>query len=229
MSVIHATKCGAQTRTGGRCRQPVITGRNRCRMHGGKTPRGLANPNTRTGLYSRDMPTQMLARFEQAQKDRELLSLRADVALVTAVIGERLAEMEQAGQQVDWDKAIAKLDQLFDQGEAWSWERIQGELRGLGEMLRAKRNEQSIFSEIRSLIDQRARLVAQENRRLEDLKQTLTVEEAIVYAQVLAAIIRRYINDQKTLTAINRDFQQILNRPVIDVESVISVRNDGRD
>ena len=34
----HAT-CGAKTRDGDLCRNPPMTGRRRCRMHGGSTPR----------------------------------------------------------------------------------------------------------------------------------------------------------------------------------------------
>jgi len=34
----HAT-CGAKTRDGDPCRNPPMTGRLRCRMHGGSTPR----------------------------------------------------------------------------------------------------------------------------------------------------------------------------------------------
>ncbi|MBM3775518.1 MAG: hypothetical protein FJW37_10185, partial [Acidobacteria bacterium] len=36
LSVARARpRCGARTRSGSPCKSPVVTGRNRCRMHGG--------------------------------------------------------------------------------------------------------------------------------------------------------------------------------------------------
>jgi glucans biosynthesis protein len=50
-----AARCGAKTRVGGTCRCPVIRGRNRCRLHGGRStgaPRGRANGNFATGEFT---------------------------------------------------------------------------------------------------------------------------------------------------------------------------------
>ena len=53
--------CGAKTRAGGACQNPAIGGRNRCKLHGGKstgprTPEGKARSvaaNTKHGRRSR--------------------------------------------------------------------------------------------------------------------------------------------------------------------------------
>ena len=53
-------RCGAKTRSGGACQNPVVTNRNRCRMHGGlstgpKTLEGkarVAAANTKHGRRS---------------------------------------------------------------------------------------------------------------------------------------------------------------------------------
>ena len=70
MAFKDAKSCGASTRSGRRCQQQGMRTNGRCKMHGGKTPTGLANPNTRTGKFSRDMPTRLAARFQEAQQDR---------------------------------------------------------------------------------------------------------------------------------------------------------------
>ena len=54
-------RCGAKTRTGGACQNPAIGGRNRCKLHGGKstgprTPEGKARSiaaHTKHGRRSR--------------------------------------------------------------------------------------------------------------------------------------------------------------------------------
>jgi glucans biosynthesis protein len=50
-----ADRCGAKTRAGRTCQCPAIRGRNRCRLHGGRStgaPRGSGNGNFTTGEFT---------------------------------------------------------------------------------------------------------------------------------------------------------------------------------
>jgi hypothetical protein len=50
-----AQRCGARTRAGGACQCPAIRGRNRCRLHGGRStgaPKGRANGNFVRGEFT---------------------------------------------------------------------------------------------------------------------------------------------------------------------------------
>ena len=46
----RAPRCGARTRSGGRCRQAAVRGKRRCRMHGGARGSG-APEGERNGRY----------------------------------------------------------------------------------------------------------------------------------------------------------------------------------
>ena len=52
----QAPRCGARTRSGRPCQSPAVTGRRRCRMHGGAPgsggPKGSRNGNYKRGLYT---------------------------------------------------------------------------------------------------------------------------------------------------------------------------------
>jgi hypothetical protein len=52
----QAARCGAKTRSGTPCRSPAVTGRRRCRMHGGAPgsggPKGPHNGNYKHGRYT---------------------------------------------------------------------------------------------------------------------------------------------------------------------------------
>lgn len=51
----QATRCGAKTRRGSACECPAIRGRNRCRIHGGRSPgapKGRDNGNYRDGTFT---------------------------------------------------------------------------------------------------------------------------------------------------------------------------------
>ena len=65
-------KCAAKTRTGAPCRNPPVSGKKRCRMHGGATGSGGQHGNQNAlkhGLYSR------LERENKAEIDEILYSL----------------------------------------------------------------------------------------------------------------------------------------------------------
>jgi glucans biosynthesis protein len=50
-----APRCGAKTRAGTPCERPAISGRKRCRLHGGLSPgapRGSRNGNYRDGSWT---------------------------------------------------------------------------------------------------------------------------------------------------------------------------------
>ena len=50
-----APRCGAKTRSGSACECPAIRGRNRCRLHGGRStgaPRGQGNGNYNVGEFT---------------------------------------------------------------------------------------------------------------------------------------------------------------------------------
>ena len=55
--MLASPRCGAKTRSGGACRSPAVSGRKRCRMHGGAQGSGApkANRNARKhGMFTRD-------------------------------------------------------------------------------------------------------------------------------------------------------------------------------
>lgn len=55
--MLSSPRCGAKTRTGGSCRSPAVSGKRRCRMHGGApgsgAPRGNKNA-IKNGFYTRE-------------------------------------------------------------------------------------------------------------------------------------------------------------------------------
>jgi len=54
--------CDAKTRAGGLCQNaPMANGR--CRMHGGKSLRGIASPRFKHGRYSKDLVARLAGRY----------------------------------------------------------------------------------------------------------------------------------------------------------------------
>ncbi len=57
--VAQPSQCGARTRSGTPCKSAPVTGRRRCRMHGGAdgsgAPRGSKNGNYKHGRYTEEV------------------------------------------------------------------------------------------------------------------------------------------------------------------------------
>jgi len=55
-SVSQPSQCGARTRSGAPCKSAPVTGRRRCRMHGGAdgsgAPKGARNGNFKHGFWT---------------------------------------------------------------------------------------------------------------------------------------------------------------------------------
>ncbi len=208
MDVCNATS----KQSGQQCRRAVTPGRSVCHYHGGSSPRGLAHPNTTHGRYSRDVPTRLISRYEQALADPELLSVRSDVAVLQALINEKLAKLEGSESQPAWERL---QNQMVSFGATWKAEgrtdaERDADIGAMLETLQRGVGEAAILSEVRSLMQQRAKLAHQEHGRLVDLQQFMTVERAMLIAAALADVVKRHVGDQDTLRLIHADFVKAL-------------------
>ena len=61
-------RCAAKCRDGGYCEQYPVEGTERCRMHGGSTPKGKDSPHTVHGLRSQYLDDEDRELYEQVQE-----------------------------------------------------------------------------------------------------------------------------------------------------------------
>lgn len=85
------TVCGAQTRTGGRCGQAPgwgtdHPGSGRCKLHGGKSPSGVAAQQFRHGRYSLTHRENMAIKAQQFLNDPAPGDLASELALMRALL-----------------------------------------------------------------------------------------------------------------------------------------------
>jgi hypothetical protein len=76
-------RCGAKTRSGMPCRNPIVTGRKRCRMHGGAkgsgAPTGERNGRYRHGRFTK---RRMAIRKQEASQLKALERLAKSMGML---------------------------------------------------------------------------------------------------------------------------------------------------
>ena len=181
-------------------------GSHLCYMHGGKTPRGHALPQTTHGRYSKDLPTRMAPRYADALADTELLSLRDDVAVVDARIAELLARIDAGESGRIWAQLIQAKSDLLKATE-------ETERRlALAEILRLidKGNaDWMVVEDIVHLQDHKRKLGESERKRLIEMRQIITAEQAAVLLGAITDVIVRNVTDRDTRARISAELTRI--------------------
>lgn len=169
---------------------------------------GAASPVLKTGRYSRHLPERLLARYEEAQTDADLLVLRDEVALVDARLAELLGRVdtgESAGRWHAAQVAFAELQKARTKSDAKAFAAAMDELEGI----LIKGNDFGLWNEITSLLGTRKQLVESERKRLVEMQQVITAERAMVLLTTVVDIIRTHVTDRDTLAVISSEFRKL--------------------
>lgn len=94
--------CGRHSKQkNGPCDKPPLAGRDACKIHGGKSLRGMAHPRWQNGRYSKALPKSLQAAYERSRKDPDLIALRDELALMDAHLLTLIARIEGVDDDVD--------------------------------------------------------------------------------------------------------------------------------
>jgi DNA polymerase/3'-5' exonuclease PolX len=180
-----------------------------CHMHGGKTPRGPALPQFRTGKYSKLLPTRLLARYRAAERDADLTSLRSELALVDARLADLLTRVDTGESGALWG-AVLKAHRAFRRYKTTGdVTRMREALAELESCIDAGVPDYEAWAEIQELLETRRKLCDSETRRLVVLQQMISAEQLTILLGVIVEIIARHVTDRQAISAIATDLQRL--------------------
>ncbi len=208
----NTPRCLAWSRQNGRqCESSPMQGRTTCRMHGGESPRGLANSSTRTGLYSKYLPLRMRARFEDLINADDLYDLRNTVALLDTRTLELFEKFE--------GKDLETVEKAFNEFKAVfvGYDREAGEaFLHLGQVIQQNKQAWQIWEEVRDLAEQKRRVVETDRRtQIQAEKLYSLAEVGIILGQVsaiIAQVVFQYVEGKlagKIIEDTNRKFESL--------------------
>ena len=208
---MSGTRCTANAKQSGeRCRRRATPGKEVCVIHGSRTPAGIASPHTIHGRYSTALPGRLLERYRVALADEVLLEQRDEVAVLEARLVDVLGRVESGESGAVWirlGKQLAAYRAARRSGESGTAAAALAELEDLVDRGLA---DYAAWSEIRSLIEQRRRLVESERKRLVELQQMITTEQAMTLLAAVADTVRTHVTDRDALAAISADLGRLV-------------------
>lgn len=204
--------CGAKTRSGGVCHnKPMRNGSNRCRLHGGATPRGMASPHFKTGRYSRYLPARLQERYHEAESDSSLLELRGEISLMDARTAEILTNLQDGDTRKLWENLQSAWSEFEEATIMKDSERAKRAVNQIGRIIKRGNEIYTSWVEVYGVTDQRRKLVESERKRLVELHQTITVERLMLLITAIAGVVKEHVEDRDKLNAIQYDIQRLLS------------------
>jgi predicted RNA-binding Zn-ribbon protein involved in translation (DUF1610 family) len=192
------------------CQQRVVVEGERCRVHGGASPRGVAHPRFQTGRYSKYLPDRLAERYEEALKDPELLALRDDIALTDARLADLLEGLSEGAGSGLWQRVKGTYDDMLQAQLAGDARRTIAAFEELGKLITRGVGEGAVWAEVLDVLERRRRLKESERRRLVDAEQIITVERMMALMALVVDVIRQHVADIDVRAEIGNELRSLI-------------------
>jgi hypothetical protein len=203
-------RCTAKSKQSGeQCKRHASIGRTVCAIHGGKIPRGHALPQTTHGRYSKHLPTRMLANYVQSRDDPEMLALSNEIALIDSRTLDLLNRVDSGESGAIWRDLQATYKELREANQAGDVATARQLLLDLGSLITKGHADYAAWVDVRLLIEQRRKLVESERKRLVDMQQMITAEQAMLLISRLHDTVMRHVDDPGARAAIADDLGRL--------------------
>lgn len=188
-----AAICGAIKKNGEACRGKAMTN-GRCRLHGGKSLAGSVHPSYKTGRYSKYMPTNLKAMYDESISSPNQLELGDEVGLLDSRIADRLQALENKdAANATWKELQGMWKQFMFAVRSGNQEQQQLLLGELNTFIGRGSTQADIWYELTNLIESRRKLVDSEGRRLEVKQNIVTVEQAFGLVNAMVGILKEVV------------------------------------
>jgi len=188
-----------------------MRGKTVCMMHGGKTPRGHSLPQTKTGRWSKDLPTRLSSLYNEIETDASLLSLRDDIRLVDAMIRDKFSKIDANESSKSWELMRKAVDDLETAMDKEDYAGCRKAMRAMRDVIDMKVAHYAAEGEIRNGLEQRRRMIETEQKITLAGDQAISVEKAMLLIGAIAGILKTRIHDSNTLATIQQDISLLID------------------
>jgi hypothetical protein len=196
-------------RSGERCQLPAVTGYEVCRVHGGKTPRGMANGNTKHGRYSKDLPTQLSSRFQDSINDPALMQLNHEAALLTTRIGDLLSSVELPHKDNMFDIVNAR-DGIRYAMQSGKGDDLVFAFEQLDTAVNIAISDSATWAEINKTIEQYRKVVETATKIDMQSERAISIEQFMLLMGAIFKTIETIVRSQDERIAVATEIRKLL-------------------
>jgi hypothetical protein len=210
-----AALCTGHKRDGSLCGAIAVTGKTKCRLHGGRSLSGMAAGGFKTGRYSKALPAQLAARYEEARASPRLLSLSDDIALAEAHLAALLEQVEQGAAGTTWQELRTTLDAFEGALAVGNLDGMQAQFATLQRLVQQGGQTAAAWQEIRRVWETRCKLVQTEVKTLQGMQQMVSTQQLMLYLGAITAAVTEAVKrhaDTASGRAILTDIQAEFTR-----------------
>jgi hypothetical protein len=138
---------------------------------------------------AKSMPRGLEEKFEEAQRDPDLLSARADAALLEARSRELLERLSTGESGQLWDDLHSTLTRFEENGGTDPAALV----KSLKQIVERGRADEATWRQLHEVIEQKTKVAASEWKRLVDMKQVITAEKAMAFSMHLLEVVMKYV------------------------------------
>ena len=164
---------------------------------------------TAGGRYSKFLPVRLAARYEEARQDPQLLSLADDLAVLETRLCELLQGLDAKQTARQWERALV----VWKGGKAAEEDRRAELWQELDSILTDGANQAEQWEEIASVMEQRRRLSETESKRLAQMQQYVTAQQANLLVAALIRVVNEHVPDAGTRGRLAVELARLLERP----------------
>lgn len=195
-------QCTAKSkRSGERCRREATPGAKVCASHGSKSLKGVQSPSFKTGAYSK-APERLLANFQAALQDPELLGLHEDIAMIDARIADLMARVDSGESGALW-KELREVQRRVDTAHKWGDNVAVAEgLNQIRTLINRGYADHAIWAEVDRLWERKRRLAETERKRQVDMHQMIQGDQVLATFRHILDVVDRKVPDRKVAAEI---------------------------
>lgn len=206
----HPRQCVATNSKGEPCRHWAIAGTTVCKFHGGSAAiinSGVASSRYTNGRRSK-WPKSLLAKVNDMENDTQLLAMSDEIRLLDGMLADALERADAGNDMILWSKL---QDQVlaFKVGLQTKDRRKQAEaFTRITDISQQGAAVATGFKQAREIIQERAKIVDREQKRLVAMQVMITSEEAVRMMMKMILIVKENVTDResrnKIITKINQ-------------------------
>lgn len=172
---------------------------------------GIASATYKEGRYSKVIPTQLMEVYRRAQEDPNRLSIEGDIELLDTLLLGALDSMNRGDPGELWEK-LHESAQAYKRAKRRPKEGDdpQEHLSLVLWLIEEGYHDYMARIEIRQMIQERARLVEAEGKRIERAQASVNAAQFTQIIIQMAEAVARHVDDDRAVQAITGEFYALV-------------------